>query len=116
MKQFEIIEKIENINIFQNIENPDFNSCVIIFRNEKDKPFLLYFEKIDKKTSFEKINNYIQVGTDYNLSNQDFTLTTKIFLKDKTLFKLYNLSFEEETKEMTKEEIEKALGYKIKII
>lgn len=115
----EVIKDIENINVFQNIKEPQYNSCTIVFRDSNNEPYLFYIEKMQKTISFEASSSIdCQVGKYFKWGmKKDFSLIHKIFpAEDNSIVKIINLGFKEETKEMTKEEIEKELGYKIKII
>lgn len=111
------IMRIENINIFQNIFDSSHSSCVIIFRDKDYKPFLLYIEKLDKDVSISTITDEIRGGHVVLSTMKSFSLTTDICtLKDGSALRMIDLSFEPETKRMTKEQIEKQLGYKVEII
>lgn len=107
------ISKIENINIFKSLTNPDYNSCTIVFRDKENVPFLLYIEKMDSSLSINEES--IEVNYMHIPLKKDFSFGCKIYPLNGTVLRIIDLSFKP-TKEMTKEQIEEELGYKIKIV
>lgn len=113
------INKIENVNIFQNMTHPNYNSATLIYRDSSGKPFLLYIEKLSHNANLtfgeEKLS--MSIGDTFKI-NRDFFFESQIYPnQSNSIFRIVDLSFEPELiKEMTKEQIEKTLGYKIKIV
>lgn len=110
------ITKIENINIFQNIREPEYNTCVIIFRDENYKPFLLYIEKMNQEMQLTSATEWLPRMM--FPTGKDFGLETKIYPSDdNSVFRIVDLSFApKEKKALTREEIETLLGYEIEIV
>jgi hypothetical protein len=108
---------IENINIFKNPlnENPNSSSGTILFRRDK-KVFLLYIENMLNDVTVEIEEK--QWSTEYASFPfcKEIKLTQQILAKDDVFFRLIDLSFPKEEKTMSIAEIEKILGYKIKIV
>lgn len=111
-----LIKNIETMLIFQNSEDKNYNSSIIIFRNFENKPFLLYIEKIDALVS---IDMEIVRSCYSNVVFPSQTATFKNIIRpvDNILFRIIDLSFEQDKiKDMTKVQIEEKLGYKINIL
>lgn len=110
------IEKIEYMSTFKNFIEPNYNSCIIIGRDLKNKPILIYIEKMWNSVILNKDSSYSFDDIFPLISN--FTVENQIIPStDGSIVKIIDLSFEKEPeKEMTKEEIEETLGYKIKIV
>ena len=108
---------VENINIFKNPlnENPDSSSGTILFRHDK-KVFLLYIENMLNDVVIETEEKKLSTGYSYIPFCKEVKLIQRVLVKDDVFFRLIDLSFPKEEKTMSISEIEKILGYKIKIV
>ena len=108
---------IENINIFKNPlnENPNSSSGTILFRHDK-KVFLLYIENMLNDVIIETEEKRVSTGYASFPFGKEVKLIQRVLVKDDVFFRLIDLSFPKEEKTMSIAEIEKILGYKIKIV
>ena len=86
---------------------------LIIFEDNNSHPFLLLFELNDisfyiKQNSYS--NEWLQ-----SFINAQFNSNLVIDKNENTIFKIFDLNYKP-PKKMTREEVEKELGYKIEII
>lgn len=109
------MKKIDYINIFPSVENYEYNQCIVLLRDEKNRKYLMYSEKLSNTVSLDMIKKGINTNlfmiNEPNVYNMNFELYPD---KDGIVFKIFSLD-EELPKLMTKKEIEKELGYKITI-
>ena len=100
------MSKIEFSAIYQNKDNSNLNTFIAIIENDKRR-FFIIADEVDKNIELncENIGNYLQIKKDFSF-NIDICPTNPI------AYKIIDITSE---KEMTKTEIEKELGYPIKI-
>lgn len=114
---------VENINIFKNPldENGTTNSAVMILRSGL-KILMVYIGEIEQIVSIDSISNRDYIHHNYlseKICTRDTTalhFSHEIKFRDSVAFRVIDLSFPKEEKTMSIAEIEKILGYKIKIV
>lgn len=106
-------KSIDYTALFPNRKNPEFNSAIIIFRDEFNDIYLAFIEKVNSKIEMslieEELTNWFRIAP--LKRKMEFTFMVEP-TDDKVLFKIIALS---DPKEMTLSEIEKVLGYRVKI-
>lgn len=99
--------KIKYTNIFPNLENSNYNTCIIFF--EKDKiDYLLYAEKVKNTVNISVTDFYEALYT-----QSIYELTAQILPEKNVVFRIIQLT---PPKEITMKDIEKAFGGPVKII
>lgn len=99
---------------FPNKEVPNKSTAIIIFRDNKNHPFLIYIDKMDNNITLSEVQDNLYTPVGVMLKSRNFEYSNKITVNDKgVIFTLIDLN---PPKSMTKEEIEKVLGYKINIV
>lgn len=99
--------KIKYTNIFPNLENSNYNTCIIFF--EKDKiDYLLYAEKVKNTVNISVTDFYEALYT-----QSIYELTTQMLPEKNIVFRIIQLT---PPKEITMKDIEKAFGGPVKII
>ena len=99
--------KIKYTNIFPNLENSNYNTCIIFF--EKDKiDYLLYAEKIKNTVNISVTDFYEALYT-----QSIYELTVQMLPEKNVVFRIIQLT---PPKEITMKDIEKAFGGPVKII
>lgn len=109
------IDKVDASFIFPNKKEEDKVTGILIFRDTNNHPFLIYIDKMDNEISISEVQQEIAWFLNERLVPcRTFEYSNKIEIgEDKVIFTLIDL---DPPKSMTKEEIEKKLGYKINII
>ena len=110
-QQHEILNKvkIKYTNIFPNLEDLNYNTCIIFF--EKDKiDYLLYAEKIRNTTDISVTDFY---GVLY--TSNIYELTIQMLPEKNAVFRIIQLT-PPKTKKVTMKDIEKAFGGPVEII
>ena len=109
------VDKVDASFIFPNKKEADKVTGILIFRDESNHPFLIYIDKMDNEITISQVQQEITwFINERNVSPKTFEYSHKIEIgEDEVIFTLIDL---DPPKSMTKEEIEKKLGYKIKII
>jgi hypothetical protein len=99
--------KIKYTNIFPNLENSNYNTCIIFF--EKDKiDYLLYAEKVKNTVNISVTDFYEALYT-----QSIYELTAQMLPEKNVVFRIIRLT---PPKEITMKDIEKAFGGPVKII
>lgn len=99
--------KIKYTNIFPNLENSNYNTCIIFF--EKDKiDYLLYAEKVKNTVNISVTDFYEALYT-----QSIYELTVQMLPEKNVVFRIIQLT---PPKEITMKDIEKAFGGPVKII
>lgn len=99
--------KIKYTNIFPNLENSNYNTCIIFF--EKDKiDYLLYAEKVKNTMNISVTDFYEALYT-----QSIYELTAQMLPEKNVVFRIIQLT---PPKEITMKDIEKAFGGPVKII
>lgn len=99
--------KIKYTNIFPNLENSNYNTCIIFF--EKDKiDYLLYAEKVKNTVNISVTDFYEALYT-----QSIYELTAQMLPEKNVVFRIIQLT---PPKEITMKDIEKAFGGPVKII
>lgn len=99
--------KIKYTNIFPNLENSNYNTCIIFF--EKDKiDYLLYAEKVKNTVNISVTDFYEALYT-----QSIYELTAQMLPEKNVIFRIIQLT---PPKEITMKDIEKAFGGPVKII
>ena len=99
--------KIKYTNIFPNLENSNYNTCIIFF--EKDKiDYLLYAEKVKNTVNISVTDFYEELYT-----QSIYELTAQMLPEKNVVFRIIQLT---PPKEITMKDIEKAFGGPVKII
>lgn len=99
--------KIKYTNIFPNLENSNYNTCIIFF--EKDKiDYLLYAEKVKNTVNISVTDFYEALYT-----QSIYELTAQMLPEKNAVFRIIQLT---PPKEITMKDIEKAFGGPVKII
>ena len=101
--------KIKYTNIFPNLEDLNYNTCIIFF--EKDKiDYLLYAEKI-RNTIDISVTDFCGVLYTSNI----YELTIQMLPEKNVVFRIIQLT-PPKTKKVTMKDIEKAFGGPVEII
>ena len=109
------VDKIDASFIFPNKKEPDKVTGILIFRDESIHPFLIYLDKMDNEITISEVQQGVAWFLNEHLvPRKTFEYSHKIEIgEDEVIFTLIDL---DPPKSMTKEEIEKKLGYEIRII
>ena len=95
---------------FPNKQVPNKSTAMILFRDNKNHPFLIYIDEMDNNITLAEVQD--SIGS--FLESRTFELSNKITIKkNEVIFTIIDL---DPPKPMTKEQIEKILGYKINIV
>jgi hypothetical protein len=99
---------------FPNKSAPGKDTAIIIFRDESKHPFLVYIDKMDSNVTLSSVQDDFYSTFD-KLPRMSFEYSNKIIVDNEKgiVFRLIDL---DPPKPMTKEQIEKILGYKINIV
>lgn len=109
-----MVTTIDAAFTFPNKEMPNKNTAIIIFRDNKNHPYLVYIDKMDNDITLSEIQDSLYTPVGVMLKSRNFEYSNKITINDKgAIFTLIDL---DPPKPMTKEQIEKILGYKINIL
>ena len=109
------VDKVDASFIFPNKKEVDKVTGILIFRDKSNHPFLIYIDKMDNEITISEVQQEITwFLNERPISRKTFEYSNKIEVgEDEIIFTLIDL---DPPKSMTKEEIEKKLGYEIRII
>lgn len=114
LNKLNMVTTIDAAFTFPNKEMPNKNTAIIIFRDNKNHPYLVYIDKMDNDITLSEIQDSLYTPVGVMLKSRNFEYSNKITINDKgAIFTLIDL---DPPKPMTKEQIEKILGYKINIL
>jgi hypothetical protein len=114
LNKLNMVTEIDAAFTFPNKETPNKNTAIIIFRDNKNHPYLVYIDKMDNNITLSEIQDNLYTPVGVMLKSRNFEYSNKITINDKgAIFTLIDLN---PAKSMTKEQIEKILGYKINIM
>ena len=109
-----IIKEVDFLNIFPSRKYDGYNMVVTFFRDEKNHPYILFCDKVDKYCNFE-IKTTVEESIYSYCNSKETILHTKVIPdEEKVMFRLIDL--DNYPVKMTKESIEEKLGYRIEII
>lgn len=114
LNKLNMVTEIDAAFTFPNKETPNKNTAIIIFRDNKNHPFLVYIDKMDSNVTLSSVQDDFYSTFD-KLPRVSFEYSNKIIVDNEKgiIFTLIDL---DPPKSMTKEQIEKILGYKINIV
>lgn len=114
LNKLNTVKVVEASFTFPNKSAPGKNTAIIIFRDESKHPFLVYIDKMDSNVTLSSVQDDFYSTFD-KLPRVSFECSNKIIVDNKKgiIFALIDL---DPPKPMTKEQIEKILGYKINIV
>lgn len=114
LNKLNIVKVVDVAFTFPNKEVPNKSTAIIIFRDNKNHPFLIYIDKMDNNITLSEIQEELYTSFSTVLSPKTFEYSNKIVVDNEGIvFTLIDL---DPPKPMTKEQIEKILGYKINIV
>jgi hypothetical protein len=114
LNKLNMVKVVDAAFTFPNKETPNKSTAIIIFRDNKNHPYLVYIDKMDNNITLSEIQDNLYTPVGAMLKSRNFEYSNKITINDKgAIFTLIDLN---PAKSMTKEQIEKILGYKINIV
>lgn len=116
LNKLNTVKVVDATFTFPNKEVPNRNTAIIIFRDNKNHPFLIYIDEMDNNITLTEVQDKIYVPLGDILLSRSFEFSNKITVNEKgIIFTLIDLD-PPKPKPMTKEQIEKILGYEIDIV
>lgn len=109
-----IIKEVDFLNIFPSRKYDGYNMVVTFFRDEKNHPYILFCDKVDKYCNFE-IKTTVEESIYSYCASKEAILHTKVIPdEEKVMFRLIDL--DNYPVKITKKSIEEKLGYRIEIV
>ena len=116
LNKLNTVKVVDAIFTFPNKEVPNKSTAIIIFRDKKNHPFLIYIDEMDNNITLTEVQDKIYAPLGDILLSRSFEFSNKITINEKgIIFTLIDLD-PPKPKPMTKEQIEKILGYEIDIV
>lgn len=113
LNKLNAVKVVDAAFTFPNKQVPNKSTGMVLFRDNKNHPFLIYIDEMDNNITLAEVQDiYATFGS--VLESKTFEFSNKITIKENgVVFTMIDL---DPPKPMTKEEIEKVLGYKINIV
>jgi hypothetical protein len=114
LSKINAVKVVDAAFTFPNKQIPNKSTAIILFRDNKNHPFLIYIDEMDNNITLAEVQDSIYSTFGSFLESRTFELSNKITIKkNEVIFTIIDL---DPPKPMTKEQIEKILGYKINIV
>lgn len=114
LNKLNAVKVVDAAFTFPNKQVPNKSTGMILFRDNKNHPFLIYIDEMDNNITLAEVQDNIYYTFGSVLESKTFEFSNKITIKENgVIFTMIDL---DPPKQMTKEEIESKLGYKINII
>ncbi len=111
LNKLNAVKVVDAAFTFPNKQVPNKSTGIILFRDNKNHPFLIYIDEMDNNITLAEIQDNIYFRSTLA---RTFEFSNKITIKENgVVFTIIDL---DPPKPMTKEQIEKVLGYKINIV
>lgn len=109
-----IIKEVDFLNISPSRKYDGYNMVITFFRDEKNHPYILFCDKVDKYCNFE-IKTTVEESIYNSCASKEAILRTKVIPdEEKVMFRLIDL--DNYPVKITKKSIEEKLGYRIEIV
>ena len=114
LNKLNAVKVVDAAFTFPNKQVPNKSTGMILFRDNKNHPFLIYIDEMDNTITLAEVQDNIYSTFGSTLESRTFEFSNKITTKENgVVFTIIDL---DPPKPMTKEQIEKVLGYKINIV
>lgn len=114
LNKLNAVKVVDAAFTFPNKQVPNKSTGMILFRDNKNHPFLIYIDEMDNNITLAEVQDNIYSTFGSILESRTFEFSNKITIKENgVVFTIIDL---DPPKPMTKEQIEKVLGYKINIV
>ena len=114
LNKLNAVKVVDAAFTFPNKQVPNKSTGMILFRDNKNHPFLIYIDEMDNNITLAEVQDNIYSTFGSVLESKTFEFSNKITIKENgVVFTIIDL---DPPKPMTKEQIEKVLGYKINIV
>lgn len=114
LNKLNVVKVVDAAFTFPNKQVPNKSTGMILFRDNKNHPFLIYIDEMDNNITLAEVQDNIYSTFGSVLESKTFEFSNKITIKENgVVFTIIDL---DPPKPMTKEQIEKILGYKINIV
>ena len=114
LSKLNAVKVVDAALTFPNKQVPNKSTGMILFRDNKNHPFLIYIDEMDNNITLAEVQDNIYSTFGSILESRTFEFSNKITIKGNgIIFTMIDL---DPPKPMTKEQIEKVLGYKINIV